>query len=203
MPCTSRCGAYAAMPEPSWVMATGTCAVSGGMAGGGYACGNGLERRVAGRRLSAGLSAQPGGDHRGLADVPRAHAAAGARRALGRESRSSSPCAPWLARRRAGARRDAPASAVPRSSRLPAVLLARRDALAGRGHPPSAPASASDRRSDVRAAGRRAVALGLRTVPARARRLARDALAAQARVVLRRCRQPDRGDRRVRDAGCA
>ena len=35
--------AYAAMPEPRWVMAVGTCAVSGGIAGGGYACGNGLE----------------------------------------------------------------------------------------------------------------------------------------------------------------
>jgi Ni,Fe-hydrogenase III small subunit/ferredoxin len=34
---------YAAMPEPRWVMAVGTCAVSGGIAGGGYACGNGLE----------------------------------------------------------------------------------------------------------------------------------------------------------------
>jgi len=34
---------YAAMPEPRWVMAIGTCAVSGGIAGGGYACGNGLE----------------------------------------------------------------------------------------------------------------------------------------------------------------
>ena len=31
------------MPQPRWVMAVGTCAVSGGVAGGGYACGNGLE----------------------------------------------------------------------------------------------------------------------------------------------------------------
>jgi Ni,Fe-hydrogenase III small subunit/ferredoxin len=35
--------AFEAMPEPRWVMATGTCAVSGGVAGGGYACGAGLE----------------------------------------------------------------------------------------------------------------------------------------------------------------
>ncbi|HUH86103.1 MAG TPA: NADH-quinone oxidoreductase subunit NuoB [Stellaceae bacterium] len=35
--------AYDAMPEPRWVMAVGTCAVSGGIAAGGYACGNGLE----------------------------------------------------------------------------------------------------------------------------------------------------------------
>lgn len=35
--------AYEAMPDPRWVMALGTCAVSGGVAGGGYASGNGLE----------------------------------------------------------------------------------------------------------------------------------------------------------------
>jgi Ni,Fe-hydrogenase III small subunit/ferredoxin len=35
--------AYAAMPEPRWVMAVGTCAVSGGITGGNYACGTGLD----------------------------------------------------------------------------------------------------------------------------------------------------------------
>jgi Ni,Fe-hydrogenase III small subunit/ferredoxin len=35
--------AFEAMPTPRWVMAVGTCAVSGGVNGGGYACGNGLE----------------------------------------------------------------------------------------------------------------------------------------------------------------
>lgn len=34
---------YSAMPEPRWVMAVGTCAVSGGIPGGRCACGNGLE----------------------------------------------------------------------------------------------------------------------------------------------------------------
>ncbi|WP_242609982.1 4Fe-4S dicluster domain-containing protein [Achromobacter xylosoxidans] len=35
--------AYAAMPEPKFVMALGTCAVSGGTNGGGYSGGHGLE----------------------------------------------------------------------------------------------------------------------------------------------------------------
>ncbi|MBU6463490.1 MAG: NADH-quinone oxidoreductase subunit NuoB [Proteobacteria bacterium] len=35
--------AYDAMPEPRWVMAVGTCAVSGGIAAGNYACGTGVE----------------------------------------------------------------------------------------------------------------------------------------------------------------
>jgi Ni,Fe-hydrogenase III small subunit/NAD-dependent dihydropyrimidine dehydrogenase PreA subunit len=35
--------AYQAIPEPRWVMAVGTCAVSGGIAEAGYACGHGLD----------------------------------------------------------------------------------------------------------------------------------------------------------------
>ncbi|MHB1514264.1 MAG: NADH-quinone oxidoreductase subunit NuoB [Acidiferrobacteraceae bacterium] len=35
--------AYRAMPEPHWVMAMGTCAVSGGVVADGYACGRGLD----------------------------------------------------------------------------------------------------------------------------------------------------------------
>ncbi len=34
---------YRAMPDPRWVMAVGTCAVSGGIADGGYACQQGVE----------------------------------------------------------------------------------------------------------------------------------------------------------------
>jgi Ni,Fe-hydrogenase III small subunit/Pyruvate/2-oxoacid:ferredoxin oxidoreductase delta subunit len=34
---------YEAMPQPRWVMAIGTCGVSGGIAEGGYACGHGLD----------------------------------------------------------------------------------------------------------------------------------------------------------------
>ncbi len=35
-----------AMPEPRWVMAVGTCAVSGGIAEGGYTCGHGLDAEM-------------------------------------------------------------------------------------------------------------------------------------------------------------
>lgn len=34
---------YNAIPEPKWVMAVGTCAVSGGITGGGYSCTHGLD----------------------------------------------------------------------------------------------------------------------------------------------------------------
>lgn len=34
---------YEAMPDPKWVMALGSCAISGALSGGGYAAGNGLE----------------------------------------------------------------------------------------------------------------------------------------------------------------
>jgi formate hydrogenlyase subunit 7 len=34
---------YEAMPDPKWVIATGTCAVSGGVTGSNYASGNGLD----------------------------------------------------------------------------------------------------------------------------------------------------------------
>jgi formate hydrogenlyase subunit 7 len=34
---------WEAMPAPRWVVATGTCAVSGGVTGGNYACGTGLD----------------------------------------------------------------------------------------------------------------------------------------------------------------
>ncbi|HCA26289.1 MAG TPA: NADH:ubiquinone oxidoreductase [Betaproteobacteria bacterium] len=34
---------YRAMPDPRWIMAVGACAVSGGIAGGGYACQQGVD----------------------------------------------------------------------------------------------------------------------------------------------------------------
>ncbi len=34
---------FSSMPDPKWVVAVGACAVSGGIAEGGYACGHGLE----------------------------------------------------------------------------------------------------------------------------------------------------------------
>ncbi len=41
--CEPLLATYQAMPEPRWVMAVGTCAVSGAVAGGGYAAAHGLE----------------------------------------------------------------------------------------------------------------------------------------------------------------
>ena len=38
--------AYNAMPEPKWVMAIGTCAVSGGITGGEYSSHNGLDEVI-------------------------------------------------------------------------------------------------------------------------------------------------------------
>ncbi|HVW70675.1 MAG TPA: NADH-quinone oxidoreductase subunit NuoB [Steroidobacteraceae bacterium] len=38
--------AYEGMPQPRFVMAVGTCAVSGGTNGGGYSCGNGLDEEL-------------------------------------------------------------------------------------------------------------------------------------------------------------
>ena len=40
---TALLATYEQMPRPRWVMAAGTCAVSGGVAEDGYACGHGLE----------------------------------------------------------------------------------------------------------------------------------------------------------------
>ena len=62
---------YEAMPEPRWVMAVGTCAVSGGIAGGGYACGNGLDGVLPVDVFLPGCPPNPGRHHRGAADVPR------------------------------------------------------------------------------------------------------------------------------------
>ena len=71
--------AYEAMPEPRWVMAVGTCAVSGGVAGGGYACGNGLEGVLPVDLYLPGCPPNPAAMIEALADVSRSRAAAAAK----------------------------------------------------------------------------------------------------------------------------
>ena len=73
--------AYEAMAEPRWVMAVGTCAVSGGISGGNYASETRLEGVLPVDIYLPGCPPNPAALHGSLADVPRSRPAAGERRA--------------------------------------------------------------------------------------------------------------------------
>ena len=72
--------AYKAMADPRWVMAVGTCAVSGGISGGNYASGTGLEGVLPVDVYLPGCPPNPAAGHGSVADVPRSRPAARERR---------------------------------------------------------------------------------------------------------------------------
>ena len=88
---------YEAMAEPRWVMAVGTCAVSGGIAEGGYACGHGLDGVIPVDVYLPGCPPNPGRDHAGAADVSRSRAATRERRPACRMTSWPPAFLAWLA----------------------------------------------------------------------------------------------------------